>query len=691
MRLLIMLILLLLSIEIKSQDLPQEIWDQVELFLEDREDGVDLSVLFDRYKIYYENPQDINLLSYDDLQDLGLLSDIQISELLSHRTKYGDLIMIEELQSIPSFQTVDIQRIRPFVSVADPNKLPVTLKDMVSNSRHEVFLKWGRTLEDQAGYLGDEENPPSYLGDPNRLTLRYRGNYENKLRFGLISEKDDGEQLFSDTINSGLDFLTAHLHLREYSSTLKDVVIGDYSISFGQGLISHNGFRAGKSAFVTQVKKGGRVLRPYTSITENGYHRGAGATIALGAQIEFSSFFSRVRRDGNVTVDTLDFDTPDLFLSSLQTSGQHRTLGEKEDKGALGLTSIGGSLRYFQSNLDISINHLSSIFDTPLVRADNIANRFRFSGDQLHNTSIDYSYRYRNVHLFGESAYASTGGLAHLVGALIGLDKRLSASIVYRDYGVSYNTIAPNAFGESSLVNNETGLYLGLELQLSRKWLIRSYADVWRHPWVRTNINNPSTGKEYLLRVDYTIRRKLNAYLQLFHEEKFENLSLSDELLEASGLTDRLTVGRPQKRQRLRLHLSHQVSKFLELRNRIELSRSENINGVTQGVLIFQDVLYKPWAKPYSITGRIAFFDIDDFRSRIFAYENNILYEFGIPSFSGRGIRYYVNFRYKITRNLLAEVRWARTIKDQGTHGSGNTFIDGDTKTDMRFQLRYSF
>ncbi len=691
MRLLLIVILLQICHLSYSQDLPQEIWDQVELFLEDREDGVDLSVLFDRYKIYFENPQDINSLAYDDLQDLGLLSDIQISDLLAHREQFGDLLMIEELQSIPSFQTVDIQRIRPFVSVSDPNKLPVSLKDMISNSRHEVFLKWGRILEEQAGYIGDEETPPPYIGDPNRLTLRYRGNYENKLRFGLISEKDDGEQLLSDTINSGLDFLTAHLHLRDYSSLVKDLVIGDYSVSFGQGLISHNGFRAGKSAFVTQVKKGGRVLRPYTSITENGYHRGAGATLAFGDHIEVSSFFSRVRRDGNVIIDTLDFDTPDLFLSSLQTSGQHRTLSEKADKGSLGLSSIGGSLRYVQSNLDISINHLSSLFDTPLVRADNIANRFRFSGDQLHNTSIDFSYRYKNVHLFGESAYASTGGLAHLAGALIGLDKRLSASIIYRDYGVSYNTITPNAFGESSLVNNETGIYLGLELQLTRKWLIRTYADVWRHPWVRSTINNPSGGKEYLLRVDYTIRRKLNAYLQFFHEEKFENLSLSDEILQQTGLPDRLTVGRPQKRQRLRLHLSNQVTKFLELRNRIEFSRSENINGVTKGVLLFQDVLYKPWSKPYSITGRIAFFDIDDFRSRIFAYENNILYEFGIPSFSGRGIRYYINYRYKITRSLLAEFRWARTIKDQGTQGSGNTFIDGDTRTDLRFQLRYSF
>ncbi len=690
MRLCLIIISMLISNLVSSQELPQEIWDQVELFLEDREDGVDLSVLFDRYKIYYENPQDINHLSYDDLQDLGLLSDIQIIDLLAHKQKYGNLIMIEELQSIPSFQTTDIQRLRPFLQVSDPNKLPVSLKSMLKESRHEVFLKWGRVIEQRAGFEGDEQSPPDFLGDPNRWTLRYRGNFENKLRFGLISEKDEGEQLLSDTINSGLDFVTAHFHLRDYNSLLKDVVIGDYSISFGQGLIAHNGFRAGKSAFVTQVKKGGRVLRPYTSITENGFHRGAAVTLALSPKIEVTSFFSRVNRDGNVRVDSIDFDTPDLFLSSLQTTGMHRTVNEKEDKGTLGLTSIGGSIKYFKSSFDISINHLSNLFDTPLIREDNIANRFRFSGNQLHNTSIDYSYRYRNIHLYGESAYSSTGGFAHLAGALIGLDKRLSASLVYRNYGTSYNSIAPNAFGESSLVNNESGLYLGLELQLSRRWLIRTYADVWRHPWIRTSVNNPSDGKEYLLRLDYSIRRKLNVYLQFFHEEKLENLSLSDELISAIG-DSRITVGRLHKRQRLRLHFSHQLNKFLELRNRIELSRAENINGVTNGVLLFQDVLYKPWAKPYSITGRIAFFDIDDFRSRIFAYENNILYEFGIPSFSGRGIRYYVNFRYKITRNLLSEFRWARTIKDRGTHGSGTSFIDGDTRTDLRFQLRYSF
>ena len=674
-----------------TQEVPQAIWDQVELYLEDREDNVDLSVLFDRYKIYYESPLDINDVSYDDLLDLGLLSDIQIDELIHHRTKYGDLLMLEELQAVPSFQVSDIQRIKPFLKVNDTAKLPVSIVDMVSKSSHEVFLKWGRTLEQRAGYVGNADDPPSYLGDANRLSLRYRANYENKLRFGIITEKDEGEQLLSDTIYSGLDYLTAHLHLRDYSTLVKDVTIGDFSVSLGQGLITHNGFRSGKSAFVTAIKKGGRTLRPYTSVTENGFQRGAGVTLRPIKDVEVTLFGSSVRRDGNIRIDTIDADTPDLFLSSLQTSGQHRTLSEKEDKESVGVRSLGGRLSYFGKSYDVSVNHMSNYLDTPIIRSDDLSNLFRFGGEELHNTSIDYSYMHRNLHLFGESAYSSTGGLAHVVGALIGLDNRMSASLLWRDYDRDYNGIAPNAFGESSLVNNEQGLYIGFEILINRRWQLRTYADVWRHPWVRSRVANPSDGKEYLVRLDYKIKRKLNLYAQYFFEEKLENLTLDESLRDASEPTSNITVGRLQKRHKLRLHLSHKVNKFLELRSRVEFASTINDNGVSNGYLVFQDILYKPWDSPISFTGRIAFFDTDDSRSRIFAYENNILYEFGIPSFADRGVRYYLNVKYRVSRKLTAEFRWARTIKDKGTHGSGNEAIEGENRTDVRAQLRYRF
>jgi hypothetical protein len=50
--------------------------------------------------------------------------------------------------------------------------------------------------------------------------------------------------------------------LQRYKSWLPAVMIGDFNASFGQGLIMHSGFGAGKSSFVTSIKKTGYTLRP---------------------------------------------------------------------------------------------------------------------------------------------------------------------------------------------------------------------------------------------------------------------------------------------------------------------------------------------------------------------------------------------------------------------------------------------
>ena len=127
------------------------------------------------------------------------------------------------------------------------------------------------------------------------------------------------------------------------------------------------------------------------------------------------------------------------------------------------------------------------------------------------------------------------------------------------------------------------------------------------------------------------------------------------------------------------------------MRTRVEFSWFKETSETSKGTLIFQDVIFKPLEKPYSFTARMALFDTNDFDSRIYAYENSLLYEFAIPSFSDRGVRYYLNYRHDIFDFLTAEFRIARTLKSRGDIGSGNDFIDGDSRTDIKAQLKFSF
>ncbi len=111
-----------------------------------------------------------------------------------------------------------------------------------------------------------------------------------------------------------------------------------------------------------------------------------------------------------------------------------------------------------------------------------------------------------------------------------------------------------------------------------------------------------------------------------------------------------------------------------------------------QGFLMYADVLYKPVMKRYSGNVRLQYFETDGYNSRLYAYENDVLYYFSIPLFYGKGYRYYINLNYDLSKRLSFWVKWSQYIyKDQSTVGSGLDQITGSQKTEVRLQLLYRF
>ena len=71
---------------------------------------------------------------------------------------------------------------------------------------------------------------------------------------------------------------------------------------------------------------------------------------------------------------------------------------------------------------------------------------------------------------------------------------------------------------------------------------------------------------------------------------------------------------------------------------------------IQKGFLAFSDCIVKPMMKRYSGGIRLQYFETDDYNSRIYAYENDLLYSFSIPVFYDKGFRYYLNFNYGLTK-----------------------------------------
>ncbi len=532
----------------------------------------------------------------------------------------------------------------------------------------------------------EEGETPKYLGDQNKYYLRFRHQYENRLSYGFTGEKDAGEEFFKGSNKQGFDFYSGHIFLQKINKTLEALALGDFEASMGQGLILNSGLGYGKSSDVMNIKRNARPIKQYTSVNEANFLRGAGATLNFGDHLKLTAFGSYRLRDANLLeVDTTAVIDDGTLVSSLQESGLHRTEAEQSDENAIRQITTGGSLGYKNNTFGIRANVVYSKLNAELQRTPYPYNQFNFSGDALLNASLDYSLLIKNFNFFGETAVSDNGGIATLNGFQLGLDRIVSLAVLHRYYQPKFQTLFGNPFGESSTGINEQGLYLGMEIKPSREWTFSSYFDTWKHPWLRSGIDAPSGGFEYLVQAKHRPKRGTNIYVRWRDELKKANAR--DNETRMDFLTD-------TRRMQLRLHVGTKVTRAIELRNRFEMVLYDDGTGseLSRGFMVLQDVVYKPMGSPLSLTGRVALFRTDDYNSRIYSYENDILYSFTVPPYYYHGARYYVNLRYRPISLLTMEFRIAQTyFANRDIVGSGFEEINGNKRTEIKAQVRLKF
>ena len=96
--------------------------------------------------------------------------------------------------------------------------------------------------------------------------------------------------------------------------------------------------------------------------------------------------------------------------------------------------------------------------------------------------------------------------------------------------------------------------------------------------------------------------------------------------------------------------------------------------------------------KPYSLCARITWFQTNGYNSRIYGFENDVLYYYTISALFDTGMRFYILFHQNIHRNWQAWFKISTTLfADNQSVGSGLTEILQGHRSEIRFQLVYSF
>ncbi len=675
-----------------NEQVDEQINQNVELLSEQMqsEDG-DLSNLTEIYTYLKSHPINLNRAKKEELLEMQLLTDIQINNLIKHREKNGYLMTIYELQSIDGFDLTTIKKIVPFVYVSNNfNSTFFSTKEMFKDGKHEFVMRMQRVLEKQSGYFTPDSltkatKPNSYyLGDPNRVFARYRFQYNNAVSFALSGEKDAGEQFFKGTQKQGFDFYSGHVAIKNIRF-VKTLVLGDYQATFGQGLTLWQGFAFGKSASPMNIKRYGIGIKPYYSFDENRFFRGAAGTFKL-KNFEFTGLVSYKKIDANATItDTVTNGEIDVVgVSSLELGGLHNTNNLLEDKGTITQTILGGNVAYNKRNLHIGATVQNMNLSAELIRAPSLYNKFDYQGKHNFVGGIDYSYVYKNANLFGEYSMSENGGKAFCQGLILALDPKLTFMAHYRNFEKNFQNLYGNAIAENTLPQNEKSIYIGMEAKLFKSVTFSLFLDQYKFDWLKSSASAPSNGRDMFAQLNYTPTKKIDMSFRFRHRTKFQN-SVVDNAY------DYLV---PYVQYNYRYNLSAQLSPDFKIKSRVEYTHVNKADEPDEvGVAFAQDVIYKKVGKPISITARYAVFDTQGYDSRVYIYENDVLYGYSVPALYYKGQRAYIMVNWDITRNFEIWVRVAQNIYDNQTvlqAGSLNQ-INGNKKTELKLQARLKF
>lgn len=662
-----------------------ELEQEVEAITEVAGEDADVIQWAENLDYFRDHKINLNTAGKELLSQLGFLNAFQIFNLLEHRRKYGRIVTFYELGYLNGFDESVIKKLETFTYLGEVEPRKFSLKEMLTRGRHLTVMRVQLGLEERRGYLlrrqvraGDTTIGSYYLGDPSRVFIRHRYTFGNQLSFGFTGEKDPGEPILWEAGQRGFDFYSGHIALMG-KKRLKSLIIGDYQAQFGQGLVLWSSLAFRKSPSVLNVQRFGRGFIPYNGLDENRFFRGGALTYTF-KNIDLSAFYSLKRMSSALSETIIDEDTGETIVEggSLRLTGLHRTPTERAARKTLSMESVGthatGDFGFFR----IGATAVQHRFDPPLASPTPLYQQFNIQGRNIWNASLDYQVLLPSIQLFGEMAINQAGGLAMTHGAYVSAGSKLTYVLFYRHFQKEYSAIFHAPFAESTGNDAERGFYTGFRWEAAPRLFINAYADLYQFDWPRFSASLPTTGRDVFIQGEYFLSRRYNFYLRL--REEVNQINGPDE-----------TVIRPlaeQKRYIMRWHQNIFPNNRIHLASRIEFSRAESHKGLSRGWLVFQDIRFSLPKTPLKITYRLSVYDTDDFDSRIYAFENDVLYSFSVPALYDRGTRSYVMAEYSYKR-LTFWVRYAITrFTDRYIISSGLQQIDGNIASDIRVQCR---
>ena len=663
----------------------QEIWETIiEQLVESNEDisSSGWQNLMEDLAELKEHPIHINTATREQLERFPFLSDQLVENILYYIYRNGPMLTDKELMMVQDMDIRIARVLKLFITFQQPDKeeRKPTFNDILKYGKQELSTRVDIPFYTRAGYQPYtseyiQENPNKrYLGKSFYNNVRYQFHYSDKVYVGLTAEKDAGELFFVGKNKKGYDYYSPYIYIRDIAR-INALALGNYRLSYGYGLVMNTDFSMGKTATLSTLGNKSRGIKKHSSTDEYNYFQGIAGSIHLTKRLTADAFYSYRKMDGIVD---------NSFITSIKEDGYHRIPRDYEKKHTFSNQLIGSNIHYNGKYFEAGLTAVYNVFNKVLNTTPRVYNKYYPRGKDFFNVGVNYKLFWKKFTLLGETALDKQGKIATMNMLRYSPKNSFQLLVMNRFYDVAYQSIYARSIGEGSSVQNESGFYIGLETSFLRYFKLMAYGDFFYFPYKKYQLSkNGTSGFDGVAQLSYSPGYQLDMLIRYRYKNKYKDFTPEDG--------EKVTL--PYIQQKWKYQLNYSPVNELMLKTTVDVVHNAHQGQkASQGILIGQSAGYKFRKLPLQLDAGFAWFQTDDYASRISMYEKGLLYGFNIPSFYGKGERYAFNARYELNKHLIFQVKYAMThYRDREVISSGLEQIEGNMKSDLYLQLRLKF
>jgi hypothetical protein len=402
------------------------------------------------------------------------------------------------------------------------------------------------------------------------------------------------------------------------------LIVGQYALRWGQGLLHAPAFRLGFGRSAGSVlSNSGKIIRPYTSSFANKYASGAALQLSL-KNLQTILFVSET----SLAVNYAD----SMLISSI-------TDGCEADKFSTLETCYGGAIVGKSEKLRLGL------LAEKLVYSADFATETGWQ--ELENCSGWLEYGRDNLQFSSELAWSEHKWAGTMVTSYGSCD--FKQYLLLRSYQADFPDIHGNPVARKSHFGGEEGMYYGIALKPAANWQINLYTDLYYFPAARYLVDLPSSGAEQMISLKYGKGDNyLEAYGRYKNAEQYAAIADSGKVI-------------PVENGQYQITLSQEIQKII-LRSRLywRWEAARETNKYQRGFALYQQAgrkigKSKIWLRLTAFRGELP----------LYLYENNLRYSFKQVCLTGDGYRLSILLTTN-WKNCKGELKYFYERNDEG-------------------------